>query len=116
VSDKELLRFRWGKSEYGVAIEDVVGMIGAPQLNDPANKKGNSLAILGLQTGCEIGGNQQAIILNTDGIGLVLIVDEVIKIGSLSRDPAQGGKQASLTIWKFDDAHACIETIIDIKP
>ena len=116
MSDTELLRFRWGKSEYGVAAEDVVGMIGAPQLNDPPNIKGNSIAILGLQTGCEIGGNQQAIILNTDGIGIVLIVDEVIKIAKLSRDSAKEGKQASFKIWKFDDTPVCIETITDIKP
>ena len=115
MDDKELLRFRWGGNEYGVAVEDVVGMIGDLQINDPANKKDNPIVILGLQTSCEIGGNQQAIILNTDGIGLVLIVDEVIKIAGLSRDAARGGKQASLTIWKFDDANACSETITDIK-
>ena len=115
MSDTELLRFRWGKSEYGVAAEDVVGMIGAPQLNDPTNIKGNSITILGLQTGCEIGGNQQAIILNTEGIGLVLIVDEVIKIAGLSGDTARRGTQVSLTIWKFDDAYACSEAITDIK-
>jgi hypothetical protein len=103
IDDKELLCFRWGQHEYGVAVENVVGIIKAPQLNEPTNIKDNPFAVLGVQVGHESGPGQQAILLNNDGIGIVLIVDEVLKVGETGRNLAQVVKPVSLTIWKFDE-------------
>jgi hypothetical protein len=103
IDDKELLCFRWGQHEYGVAVENVVGMIKAPQLNEPTNIEVAPIAVLGVQVAHKSGPGQQAILLNNDGIGIVLIVDEVLKVGEISRNLAQVAKPTSLTIWKFTE-------------
>jgi len=76
--EKQLLIFRCGGETYGVPVEEVIGIIS------------------------NIGMNGLAVITNTNGVQIMIIVDEVIEEKKLIGNESElDVLVASLQIWKF---------------
>jgi hypothetical protein len=76
--EKQLLIFRCGGETYGVPVEEVIGIIPNP------------------------GTNGLAVITNTNGVQIMIIVDEVIEEKKLIGNESElEVLVASLQIWKF---------------
>lgn len=112
MDDIRLLQFRWETKEYGVAVKDVIGITGRSWVNGLANSgdveriinsQGKPIPILCMQAGFEPGDNKHAIIMHANGIQIVLIVDEIIKITELMDEVVLGATQASFKLWQFTD-------------
>jgi hypothetical protein len=80
---KHLLIFRCGGETYGIPVEEVIGIIS------------------------NTGTNGLAVITNTNGVQIMIIVDEVIEEKKLiGNEPELEVMVASLQIWKFTQRHA----------
>lgn len=76
--EKQLLIFRCGGETYGVPVEEVIGIIS------------------------NTGTNGLAVITNTNGVQIMIIVDEVIEEKKLIGNESElEVLVASLPIWKF---------------
>jgi chemotaxis signal transduction protein len=110
VEDIRMLRFRWEDKEYGIAMEDVIGITNWTWVNSATNpveqdqknnSPGNPIPILCMQGGFINGKNKQAVIVNGHGVEIVLIVDEVLTVSKLTDEVVVGITQASFKIWQF---------------
>jgi len=96
-----LLQFRWLTKKYGVPLKDVIGITGWSWVNDMI-KSGNSIPILGMQADVEPGENKFAIVMYANGIEIILIVDEVIKITRSMNEGITCATRDSFKIWQFE--------------
>lgn len=111
MEEKQLLIFRWGAEKYGVPVEDVSGIISNAGANGrlifgnvegSIHLQGKSIANLDVDVGFKAGEKKSAIITYTNGIQILIIVDEVIQEKKLiSIAPELDATVASLQIWKF---------------
>lgn len=84
-----LLIFRRGAEEYGVPVDDVIGIIGDKRVNrlviprcveKMINLQGKPIPIQEMGTGLITGDNKLTLIIHSNGAEIAIIVDEVIKV------------------------------------
>lgn len=112
MNETQLLIFRWGAKEYGVSAEDVIGVAGNTWMNRLAvlgcveeiiNQQGKSIRILDVPAGIKTEDKKLALLMHSNGVQIVIMVDEVIKITGLAdvNELVLGTTIATIRIWQF---------------
>lgn len=113
MEETQLLVFRWGVERYGVPVQLVngilynmqaVGMSMSRSTEGALHLQGMPNPLADRSAGFETKDNQRAILLHSNGVQIVLIVDEVIKeIRLIDGDEAEiGATIAPFQLWKLD--------------
>lgn len=111
MEEKQLLIFRMGTEKYGIPVNEVSGIISnvgmhglsiLGNLEGSIHLQGNQIQNSDMGVGFKAGKKKQAIIANTNGVQILLIVDEVIQEKKVIRHPSElKATVDSLQIWKF---------------
>jgi len=112
MEDKQLLVFRCGDNEYGVPVDDVCEVIGdvwlngEPVLGIPDNGRSlrnKPISILKLYPGGKRADHNRIIVIQSRGIQIAILVDEIIKVINMpiTADAGPTVNVASFQIWNL---------------
>lgn len=112
MDEKGLLMFRCGEKEYGVPVENVIGIIGdrydnplpIPKEEEQViNLQGESIPILNMQADLPVGSNKLTLLMTSNDVQIAIMIDEVIKVIEKSNinDSVSGTNIATFKIWQF---------------
>ena len=113
MNDTQLLIFRWRGEEYGVPVEDVIGVTGniwidllaIPRyVEEIINIQGKLLPVLDVRAGLKAGNNKLELIMQSNGVQFAIMVDEVVKVTGVDNvnGPLAGTAIATFKIWQFE--------------
>ena len=115
MADTQLLIFRWRGEEYGVPVEDIIGVTGkiwVDMLSIPRyveeiiNIKGKLLPVMDVRAGLKAGDNKLELIMQSNGVQFAIMVDEVVKVTGVhqSNELLPGVAIATFKIWQFENS------------
>jgi chemotaxis signal transduction protein len=101
MTETRLLIFRCGGEEYGVYIENVTGVIGGAE----EQAVGKAIPAMDTCTAFNNRDNKPVIIMNSSGVQIALLVDEVLTVMRLAQEneAAGGSTIADFKIWQLGD-------------
>jgi chemotaxis signal transduction protein len=100
---KRLLTFRWCGKEYGIAVEDVLGISTCsldtcqPLSWEAWQKTENR----GAEDSWQEDGNKRVLLVNTGGLQIGLIIDEIVAVVDFDTLLLTENRGAALQLWNF---------------
>lgn len=94
MDETRLLIFRWGAEKYGVSVDDVGGVIGRNRTLERSDSEDESapldyqekiIPVLPMRSSVSNNENKRTIIMNSNGIQIGILVDEVVGVMRLAK-------------------------------
>ena len=111
MGNMRMLLFRRGGEKYGVPVEDVIGVAGSGWMNKSImteyikttiNLQEKPTSIREIGSGFEGEENKFSVMIESDGIHITIVVDEVIEVIEMpSGEMLSGAMMATFKIWSF---------------
>ncbi|SEO97451.1 hypothetical protein [Propionispora vibrioides] len=101
MSNNRIVVFRLGNQQYGTISAAVGGM--TSQVQDVQALRSNCIPVIKIQTELTDSAGQQALLLNSHGLQVALLVDEVIKVEDLQGTEPVQEPAGIFRIWRISE-------------